>query len=131
MIGQIGEEQGVLDSLFQAKPMRKKLEKAIELEPDYADSYDVMARLYMALPGWSLSFGNKNTALEYRLKSIELEPNNFDFQWRLYENYKELKEDDKARDVLEEIITIPIENYRGETPAREIKEKAQKVLNDL
>ena len=70
--GRWGETKGVLDSLFKAAPMRSDLLKVIQYDPDYADAWYVLGRLYLLLPGWPISFGNISYAASYARRSIEV-----------------------------------------------------------
>ncbi len=133
-MGEIGQEKGILNSLFNVRPMRNKLEKAIEMEPDFAPAYDVMAQLYKKAPGWPLSIGSMSKALEYREKSVEYDPYNFEYLWYLYEYYLKARKNKNARQVLEKIIAIPEEKeaefYYGEDIRQNVKEKAQRELEN-
>jgi tetratricopeptide (TPR) repeat protein len=71
-IGRAGQVRGVLNSLFSAKPMKKLLNQAINLNPEHADSYYVLGQLYEQLPGFPLSFGNKDYAVSLGRKSLLL-----------------------------------------------------------
>lgn len=130
--GEIAQEKGILNSLFSVRPMRDNLEKAIELDPNFAPAYDVLAQLYLKAPGWPISIGNNRKALEYRKKSVELDPYNYEYQWYLYENYQKLNRDEEAEEVLETILEIPKEEksefYYGENLREEKKNKAQQKL---
>ena len=134
-MGEIGQEQGIFKNLFNVRPMKEKLEKAIKREPDFAPAYDVLARLYLKAPGWPLSIGNDRKALEYRKKSVELDPGNYEYQWLLYENYLEVNKEKEAAAVLEKILEMPEDKeakfYYGKDITEEIKEKASKELNRL
>jgi len=121
--GQIGLEEGIRSSLSTVEPMKEDLEQAIELDPDYAAAYDALAHLYMEVPGWPVSIGDEDKALEYREQSVELEPDNFQYQWGLYENYQEVGADEKAEEVLEDILELPLDEKQSD--AEEIKEKAR------
>jgi tetratricopeptide (TPR) repeat protein len=127
LIGQIGQEKGVISSLFSIKPMRDYLEKAIELEPHYAPTYDILSKLYMQAPRRPISIGNKNTALKYRLKSVELDYENNEYRWNLYEIYIDLKKFSEAS----EQLNIIIENTKYSIDEKDllIYEKAIKKLN--
>ncbi len=109
-LGQIGEKRGILNSLRSVRPMRDLLEKAIQLEPDFAPAYDVLARLYFEAPGWPLSIGSANKALEYRIKSVELEPDNVNYQWELYNNYVKVNKLKEAAEVMKTIIEMTADN---------------------
>ena len=123
LIGQIGLEEGIRASLSSVEPMKEDLEQAIELDPEYAAAYDALAQLYLQVPGWPVSIGDDEQALEYRKESVQLEPDNFNYQWKLYKNYQEVGEDKKAEKVLEDILNLPLDQQQND--AEEIREKAR------
>ena len=71
-IGRWGQIKGILNSLFKAKPMRDLLRQAVEAEPDHADSYYVLGQLYEQVPGFPISFGDKDYAVSLGRKSLVL-----------------------------------------------------------
>lgn len=71
-ISKAGLIRGVLDSLFRAGSVRDLLVDAIEIEPSHADSYYVLGRLYGALPGGIISFGNIEYAVSLSRYSVDL-----------------------------------------------------------
>lgn len=70
-IGRWGQTKGVLDSLFRAPEMRDMLRQAVTMEPEHADSYYVLGRLYNQVPG-VISFGNIEYAVSFGRLSVEL-----------------------------------------------------------
>mgnify|MGYP006289973851 CR=1 FL=1 len=115
-----------MSSLTNVKPMRNKLEKAIELEPDFAPNYDVMDRLYTQTPGWPVSIGDDEKALEYRKKSVELAPDNYNYQGKLYKNYREVGKNTEAKKVLQKIIEMVETEEELTEDLKEMKAKAEK-----
>lgn len=107
LLGRIGQTRGVLQSLFMVKPMQEALEKALELDPEYASAYYVLSILYMEAPGWPLSIGNSDLSLENALRSVELDPYNYDFQYNLALVYLDHRERDRAQEILEELLEHP------------------------
>ncbi len=71
-IGRWGQIKGILNSLFKAKPMRDLLQKAVAADPDHADSYYVLGQLYEQVPGFPVSFGDKDYAVSLGRKSLDL-----------------------------------------------------------
>ena len=71
-IGRWGQVKGILNALAKAKPMRELLEKAINIDPEHADSYYVLGELYDELPGFPVSFGNSDYAVSLGRKSVVL-----------------------------------------------------------
>jgi tetratricopeptide (TPR) repeat protein len=70
LIGRWGQTKGVLDSLNKASEMQENLIMAIELDPDFSPSYMVMGQLYFALPGWRISFGDRERAISFYRKAL-------------------------------------------------------------
>ena len=71
-IGRWGQIKGILNSLFKAKPMRNLLQQAVASEPEHADSYYVLGQLYEQVPGFPVSFGDKDHAVSLGRKSLDL-----------------------------------------------------------
>jgi len=71
-IGRWGQVKGILNSLFKAKPMRDLLQQALALEPEHADSYYVLGQLFEQVPGFPVSFGDKDYAVSLGRKSLDL-----------------------------------------------------------
>jgi len=71
-IGRWGQIKGILNSLFKAKPMRVLLQQAVAANPEHADSYYVLGQLYEQVPGFPVSFGDKNYAVSLGRKSLDL-----------------------------------------------------------
>jgi len=70
--GRWGQVKGILNALAKARPMRDLLQKALQLEPDHADSYYVLGQLYEQVPGSPLSFGDKDWAVSLGRKAVDL-----------------------------------------------------------
>lgn len=98
--GQIGQQQGVLNSLFMLQPMRENLEKAIEIDPLYGEAYYGLGRLYFQAPGWPISFGDKNKALMYMREAVRINPEDLEFQRGLLNVLEKLGYHEEAREVL-------------------------------
>ena len=71
-IGRWGQVKGILNSLFKAKPMRDLLQQALAVEPEHADSYYVLGQLFEQVPGFPVSFGDKDYAVSLGRKSLDL-----------------------------------------------------------
>lgn len=71
-IGRWGQTKGILNSLFKAKPMRKLLTRAIEINPEHADSYYVLGQLYEQVPGFPVSFGKVDASVSLGRKAVVL-----------------------------------------------------------
>ncbi len=71
-IGRWGQIKGILNALSKASPMRDLLEQALKVKPDHADSYYVLGQLYEQVPGFPLSFGNKDFAVSLGRLAVDL-----------------------------------------------------------
>lgn len=76
-LGMIGLTRGVLNSLQIVAEIRRNFEKSYELDPSYLNGSAMvqMARLYTMVPGFPISIGDKEKALQLLLKAKEIGPN--------------------------------------------------------
>lgn len=107
-IGRLGEARGILRSLSAASDMRRELETVLELAPDHAGAHFALGMLYHRLPGWPLSFGDNNRALELMSAAVELAPDNTTYRLGLAELLLDLRRRDDAISQLETIIEMPL-----------------------
>lgn len=127
--GVYGETRGVLKSLSLVKPIKKEMNKVIELNQDYEDGGPdrVLGRVYFKLPGFA--GGSKKKSLEHLLKSKELGPEDALTRIYLADTYLALKEIDKAREELEYVLNME-SDPRWIYGTEEYKEEARKMLQD-
>ncbi|TVQ26118.1 MAG: hypothetical protein EA382_05970 [Spirochaetaceae bacterium] len=71
-IGLQGQIRGVLNSLFMASSLRDYAEKTLERDPEHAEAHYLLGQLYRELPRWPISFGDRERAVRYGRRSIEL-----------------------------------------------------------
>lgn len=107
LIGRIGQTKGILNSLFMVKPLQQAMEKVLEIDDKYADAYYVLGSLYDQAPGWPLSIGNRNKALEMIEIALKLDPDNPDYQVQLAKVLVSHKRSDEALDVLMQAFASP------------------------
>jgi len=109
--GVFGTAKGVLKSLSLVKPIKKAMNKVIELNREYEEGGPdrVLGRLYFKLPG--IAGGSKKKSLEHLLKSKELGPNDVKTRIYLADTYLALKEIDKAREELEYVLSLESNPY--------------------
>ena len=126
--GKVGETKGVLKSLSLVKPIKKAMNKVIELDRSYEDGGPdrVLGRVFFKLPGFA--GGDKKKSLEHLLKSKEYGPEDALTRIYLAETYLALKEKDKAREELEYVLNMESDN-RWYYAIDENKEVAQELLN--
>lgn len=107
LIGCIGQTRGILQSLFMVRPMKDALDRALELDENYADAYHVLSMLYEQAPGFPLSIGNKKLALETARKAVELAPDNIEYPIQLARALNHNNRRSEAVEVLEELLSRP------------------------
>ncbi len=109
--GVFGAAKGVLKSLSLVKPIKKAMNKVIELNREYEDGGPdrVLGRLYFRLPG--IAGGSKKKSLVHLLKSKELGPSEVKTRIYLADTYLALKEIDKAREELEYVLSLESNPY--------------------
>lgn len=126
-IGRLGETRGILRSLSAAGEMRRELEIVLELAPDHAGAHFALGMLYYKLPGWPLSFGDNNRALEYMTAAVELAPDNTTYRLGLAELLLDMRRRDDAIALLEAVIEMPLTPDEPVESAED-KIKAQELL---
>ena len=126
--GKYGETRGVLKSLFLVKPIKRAMNKVIELDRSYEDGGPdrVLGRVYFKLPGFA--GGSKDKSLEHLLKSKEYGPNDAVTRIYLAETYLELDEIDKARQELDYVLNLEPDS-RWTVAVEENKKVARELLN--
>ncbi|MFQ6081815.1 MAG: tetratricopeptide repeat protein [Candidatus Aminicenantia bacterium] len=128
--GKYGEARGVLKSLFLVKPIKKEFNKVLELDPELegGGADRALGRVYYKVPGFA--GGSKKKSLEHLLKSKEMCPTNPLTRIYLADTYLALKEKEKARKELEELINMePDPRWIPET--KEFKEQAKEMLKKI
>jgi len=130
LIGAVGTEKGILNSLFMVGPMKEQLEIVLKLDPNYHDAYNVLAQLYWKVPGRPLSIGDKKKAQEYIKKATELAPTNIG-HWLLYGEIAISNKDYvTARMALNKVLSLP-DNEEDPIESKSDKEKAAKLLREI
>jgi tetratricopeptide (TPR) repeat protein len=126
--GKYGETRGVLKSLFLVKPIKKAMNKVIEIDRSYEEGGPdrVLGRVYFKLPGFA--GGSKEKSLEHLLKSKEYGPNDAVTRLYLAETYLNLDEVGKAKEELDYILNMEPDD-RWIAAVEENKEAARELLN--
>lgn len=70
--GSWAQAKGGLDALGKATAARDDLAAAIRLKPDFGPACYVLGLLYGSLPGWPLSFGNKEFGISLLRRAMDL-----------------------------------------------------------
>ncbi len=136
--GRVALFKGVWDSIDLVKQVKADCEKAIELDPNDATAYYVLARAHAKLCEkpkiirWPLGLGwaNYDDAAKFYEKAIALRPTFIMYRLDAARTYVELDEYQKAKEQLTAINTCPTEDeddgqYRKEAKDlyEEIKDK--------
>lgn len=72
-MGRWGQVKGVLNALGKAQPMLDQLKLGLAQAPEHADSFYVMQQLYVQVPGFPISFGNKEYGVSLGRLAVELQ----------------------------------------------------------
>ena len=105
LIGCVGKEKGILNSLFMVPSMRKELDRCLEIDAKHADSHYVLAQLLWEVPG--IAGGDKKRALEEARLGTVYAPNAVD-HWLLYGQYASARKDyATARAALQKALSLP------------------------
>lgn len=104
--GKVGEVRGVLKSLSLVKPIKKAINKVIEMDRSYQGGGPdrVLGRVYFKLPGFA--GGSKDKSLEHLLKSKEYGPEDALTRLYLADTLLAKKRKDEARAELEYILNM-------------------------
>ena len=71
-MGLRGQLRGVLNSLFMASDVRDYAQQALERNPNHTEAHYLLGQLYRELPRRPLSFGNRDRAVEYGRRAVQL-----------------------------------------------------------
>jgi tetratricopeptide (TPR) repeat protein len=126
--GKVGEVRGVLKSLALVKPIKKAMNKVIELDRSYEDggADRVLGRVFYKLPGFA--GGDKKKSLEHLQKSKEYGPEDPVTRVYLAETLLALKEKDQAKQELEYVVNMESDS-RWFYAVDENKEVARELLD--
>jgi len=126
--GKYGETRGVLKSLFLVKPIKKAMNKVIEIDRSYEEGGPdrVLGRVYFKLPGFA--GGSKEKSLEHLLKSKEYGPDDAVTRLYLAETYLELDEAGKAKEELDYVLNMEPDS-RWTVAVEENQKVARELLN--
>lgn len=92
-IGQRGQIQGVLNSLFMAGNVRDAAVEALERNAELGEVHFLLGQLYRELPGRPLSFGNDAYAVSFGRRAVDLHEQRYnaeDLPYRYYDYYTQL-----------------------------------------
>lgn len=125
--GKYGEVRGVLKSLFLVKPIKRAMNKVIELDRTYEDGGPdrVLGRVYYKLPGFA---GGSNTkSMEHLEKSKEIGPDDPLTRLYLAETHLDKKRLVQAKRELDFVMAMP-DDPRWIVGLTECKAEAEAIL---
>jgi len=127
--GKVGETRGVLKSLSLVKPIKRAMNKVLELDHTYEDggADRVLGRVYFKLPG--IAGGSKDKSKEHLERSKDLGPEDPVTRVYLAETYLALKEIEKARAELEYVLNMD-PDPRWCISLEEAKQDARELLKE-
>lgn len=127
--GKYGEARGVLKSLALVKPIKRDMNKVIELDRSYEEGGPdrVLGRVFFKVPG--IAGGSKDKSLEHLQKSKEYGPNDALTRIYLAETMMKKKMIDEARQELEYVLNME-DDATWVAMVDECKELARELLKD-
>lgn len=128
LIGRVGEERGVLVSLFLVDDVVREMETVIKLDPSHAGAHHVLGVLYRVVPGRPLSIGDKKKAVEHAELAVKHAPDDLLYRLGLAEAYIAAGNREAAVRVLREVLAMPEKEPLND--ARH-KERARQLLAEL
>lgn len=103
--GRIGQQRGVMNSLFMVPSLKAAFSRVLELDSGYATAYDAFGVLYYELPG--IVGGNLKKSEEFLVKGLRVDPNYTILRLDLTKVYIKQKRWAEAKNQLQELIATP------------------------
>lgn len=129
-MGRIGEEKGILNSLFLVGPIKDEMEKILKLDPEHDGAHYVLSALYRKAPGWPLSCGDMDKSLKHALQAFEYKPDRIINRTGLAEVYMNKGKNKEAREQLLIALELPFEEDRI-PEGKDDKAKAEELLKKV
>lgn len=131
-LGNWGEVNGVLKSLSLVPEIERNFNEVLTKDPnaDEAVAYRALGRVYMKAPGAPLSVGDLAKSEQYLRKACELGPFNKKNYYYLAETLVKRKQNDKALEVIEKALAMPIrpgDALEEKSDIRQMKELQEKI----
>ncbi|WP_324716534.1 tetratricopeptide repeat protein [Carboxydochorda subterranea] len=128
LIARVGEERGILASLFMVGDVVREMEATLDLDPRHAGAHYVLGTLYRVVPGWPLSVGDKKKAVTHAEQAVRYAPNDVLYRLGLAEAYEAVGDRERAVRTYREVLTMEGKDPRNDEAYRE---KARKRLREL
>ena len=126
-MGMIGNTKGVLKSLFLIDPIKKMMNKTVELNPDHSGAHHVLGVLYRKIPGFK--GGSNEKSVKELLIAIKLKSTYTLTHYELALTYIELKQEEKAKVELKKVLDE--KNPSDPIQAKIDKRKSRLLYNKL
>jgi len=128
LIGRVGEERGILASLFLVDDVLREMQTVLELDPTHAGAHHVLSVLYRVVPGRPLSIGDKRKAVEHAELSVRYAPDDLLYRLGLAEAYHAAGNRAAAVRTLREVLAMPEDDPVNDART---KERARQLLREL
>ncbi|MFH1723181.1 MAG: tetratricopeptide repeat protein [Elusimicrobiota bacterium] len=103
-LGRHGEARGMLRSLFMVGPIKRRMRRALELDPGHGRAHLVLGQMYRRLP--RVAGGSNERAVLELETALRLRPNDTALHPALAEACREAGDDRRAREVLLRIFEV-------------------------
>lgn len=102
--GRYGQTRGMLRAMFLVRPIRKRMRRALELDPRRGGAHHVLGEMLRRIPVFA--GGSKKGAVAELEEALRLSPNWTVNYTALAEAYLEVREKDKAKAVLKRAFEV-------------------------
>lgn len=129
-MGLLGQEKGILNCLFLARPIERELNMCIAIDPSFTEPYRALAELYSKAPPPPLSLGSRRKAAEMIRKAIALNPTSGEY-WLLYAEIMLADKDyEIAQMALEKVLSFP-DDEEDPLTSLQNKQRAKALLGEV
>lgn len=133
-LGRLAQYRGILQSLSLASAVRDNLNKALELNPNYASAMVALALWHLELSqkgvGWLYGASEKKVIPLFE-KAIQLEPNRIIHRYEYAKALARLGKTQEALKQLEVALSLPPKDARDEYVLKEAQEIFDELLKKL
>jgi len=133
--GRIALFKGIFTAVDLVKQVKADCEKAIALDANNPSAYYILARTHSKvcdkgkMVRWplGLGWGDRDEAAKLFEKAIAMRPNFMMYRIEAAKNYLEMDEDQKAKDQLQKIASLPKEDEDDDAVRKEAKDMLAKL----
>lgn len=128
-LGRVASTKSDISQIKNIKEIVKSMERVLEKDPHFmaGGPYLVLGRVYLEAPGMPISIGDKEKALQYFKKALELDESYYETHYYLMEFYAV---DGKMELAVAEAKWLSKSDFHNSYPisAQNIKRKAQEII---